>query len=92
MHAPTLASFPPTHQCNGLNSFYLPHPARRDGDGLCTGATGWNFSVIQPTAPAFVTPSSPASEVRGGTGCSNGATRGDLLTGMMARVVAAVTA
>ena len=32
----------------------------------------------------------PASEVPGGTGCSVGNTKGDMLTGMMARIVAAI--
>ena len=61
----------------------------RDNDALCTGASGWNWTFVEPP-PAFVTPASPQSEVPGGTLCSAGHTRGDMLTGMMSRIVAAL--
>lgn len=62
----------------------------RDGDGLCAGAHSWNFTAVASQPPPLVTAEPPASEVPGGTGCSNGETRGDLLTGMMQRIVASI--
>ena len=63
----------------------------RDGDGLCAGAGSWNFSAVEAT-PAWVTAAGPATEVPGGTGCSNGETKGDMLSEMMARIVGAIEA
>ena len=63
----------------------------RDGDGLCAGAGSWNFSAVEAT-PAWVTAAGPATEVPGGTVCSNGETKGDMLSEMMARIVGAIEA
>ena len=58
-------------------------------DALCNGALGWNWSYVEPP-PRTLTASAPAAQVPGGCSCGNGDTRGDLLSSMVAAVVAAV--
>ena len=87
---------PPADVADFNGADHFPTPAdviskTRDGDGLCAGPMSWNFTGIARQPPVWITPAEPASEVPGGTGCGNGDTHGDMLTGTMARIVAAIT-
>ena len=94
-----LATFDPPP--GGVDDFkgkeYFPQPddvvSQVGSDALARGATGWNFSFVEPTkGPSVLTPAAPGPQVPGGCSCGTGGTKGDFLTGMVARVVAAASA
>ncbi len=93
-----LATFKPPP--GGVDNFkgkeYFPRTddvvAQVGSDALARGATGWNFTWVEPQkAPSVLTPAAPGPQVPGGCSCGTGGTKGDFLTGMVARVVAATT-
>ena len=68
-----------------------------NGDGLCAGASGWNFSFVEPP-PTKITPAAPGKQFPGSVSCGGSGAApnwshnppADLLTTMVASVVAAV--